>query len=373
MTAYTRFANALAWHAYEVATGLAELGHQVLFFCQTGSPLSSKRLTSGIVVNSELDLGSLSPISIIRCVRIMKPAVQSFAPDILHPHCSPGHSFLAAIRGRTNSRIPIVRTVAEPKKPKRNPFSRLVYTRHADALILTNHRLEQTYRQAFDLRHVRVQTVLPGFRADQFAEHSLSGGFRDRYDVKKDQLLVGIVARMSPEKGQEVFIEAMTRLDHATRARIFCVCAGEDSKERGQFQLKRMVAAAGLEYHFGFPGRLQDVRPLLSELDIGVITSSSSEAVCRVALEYMSFGIPIISSDVNILPEVVLEGETGWIFDNKDSSALAKYLTEAVWHPETRKRLGSAGYKRVRSELSSEREMAELLSVFAEQRAKSGK
>ena len=54
-----------------------------------------------------------------------------------------------------------------------------------------------------------------------------------------------------------------------------------------------------------FPDKLDDVRPLMSELDVGVITSTRSEAICRVALEYMSFGIPVMASDVNILPEVV--------------------------------------------------------------------
>ena len=54
-----------------------------------------------------------------------------------------------------------------------------------------------------------------------------------------------------------------------------------------------------------FLGRVDDVRELLSITDIGVIPSVGSEAVCRIALEMLSFGIPVVGSNVNSIPEII--------------------------------------------------------------------
>jgi glycosyltransferase involved in cell wall biosynthesis len=100
-------------------------------------------------------------------------------------------------------------------------------------------------------------------------------------------------------------------------------------------------------------------------LDVGLITSTRSEAICRVALEYMSMGLPVIASDTNILPEVVTAGETGWIFANEDAEALANILGEAIQNRAELKRRGAAGARAVRAQFTLAHEADRYLEIFA--------
>ncbi len=203
----------------------------------------------------------------------------------------------------------------------------------------------------------QTQVIFPGFRADDFVAGTDTARWREQLNLRADHLLVGTIARMAPEKGQEVLLEALSLLPESERARIFCVIAGDDSPRRGQAELAAIARRFGVESGVTFPGKLADVRSLMRELDLAVITSLRSEAVCRVALEYMSFGVPVVTSDVNILPEVVRNGVNGAVFPNRNARALADLLRAALRDPALWRARGDAGRVLVHSEFSLAREI----------------
>jgi glycosyltransferase involved in cell wall biosynthesis len=184
--------------------------------------------------------------------------------------------------------------------------------------------------------------------------------------LREEQLLAAVVARMSPEKGQEVLLHAMAMLSAAEREHIFFVLAGEDTRQRGRHDLVQLATRLGVEKRFAFVGWLDDVRPLMAELDLALITSTRSEAVCRVALEYMSYGVPVIATDVNILPEVIHDGENGWTYPHDDPAALAQRLRQALSEPEERRRRGRRGREMVHTIFSLDCELDETLHFFQE-------
>jgi glycosyltransferase involved in cell wall biosynthesis len=223
----------------------------------------------------------------------------------------------------------------------------------------------QRYQHRFRLEPTRVRTILPGFRADDFCL-PVPGIYRARFGLREEQLLIAVVARMSPEKGQEILLRALALLSDAERRQVFCILAGEDARERSQHDLSLLATRLGVEKQVAFVGRLDDVRPLMAELDLAFITSTRSEAVCRVALEYMSYGVPVIASDVNILPEVIRDGENGWTYPHDDPRALAERLRHALREPRERLRRGSRGRELARSTFSLDRELDETLDFFQE-------
>lgn len=250
--------------------------------------------------------------------------------------------------------MPIVRTVAEPRYPKNNAVNRYLHERKTAGLIYTTRSSFKRYQERFQLDHIRQGTILPGFRADEFANGVEPLDLRKQLGLDAEVIIFGIVARMSPEKGQEVLIEALTLLDDKTRARCHFVLTGDDCRERGADDLRTLAKQNGVDKYLTFQQRYQDIRPLIAGLDVGLITSVRSEAVCRIALEYMSFTKPIISSDVNILPEVVRDGENGWIFPNRNAKALAKCIQAAVEDKALRDRRGKRGYELVHQDFSME-------------------
>jgi len=339
-------------------------GHDVFLFCQKDSPLSRWTEHAEFPVHRDFNLHHLWPHYIVRGLHAYCRVLEEFQPDILNPHCPPGHSFFAVAKKMTGLRIPLVRTVADPRAPHKNAFNRILHERLTQGLIFTTESSANRYRQTVDFKHIRTKVIYPGFRADDFTKSIPCENFRTRFGIGADKMLAGIIARMSPEKGQEVLLRALASLNERERARLFCVMAGEDSRERGAADLLHLAQQLGVDEYVRFLPRLDDVRALMSELDVGIVTSTRSEAICRVALEYMSFGIPVIASDVNILPEVVLHGQNGWVFPNEDPAALAACLREALNNDIERKQRGQKGAALARSKFSLAQETAETLEFF---------
>lgn len=369
LTAYVRFPNALAWHTLELAKALTADGHEVYLFCQRGSPLASWTLNEPFQVNREFNLNRAAPCQIFGGLAALRSAIRRFRPDILNPHCPPGHSFLALAGFLERSSAPLIRTVADPRPPKNNVVNRYLHERLTDGMIFTSESSVRRYRNVFTLKNDVCAVILPGFRSDDFTQGVQSMGIRERYALADDVLLIGMAARMSPEKGQEVFLQALTLLKPEERRRIFCVMAGEDSRERGRADLSALAEKYGVSSSIALLEKMEDVRPILKDLDLGLITSTRSEAISRAALEYMSFGLPVIASDVNILPETVMDGVTGWIFKNQNSEDLAACLRAALNSPDERKKRGAAGKHRVCDDLSNksflERTIAHYRKILA--------
>lgn len=364
ISAYVRFPNALAWHALEVCRGLHAAGHHVLLLCQRDSPLASWSQGQLFPVNCDLNLNRLHPRDVARGISELRRTFREFQPDILNPHCPPGHTYFALVRSLEKSEAPLIRTVAEPRPPKRNLLNRRLHEKMTDGVILTTESSHWRYSRIFTLNRAPVRTILPGFRADDFTRNVTKRGYREQLGLRNGQVLAGIVARMSPEKGQEVLLAAMQLLSPADRDRLHCVIAGQDSRERTRLDLQQLAKSLGVQKHVTFLDPLDDVRPLLAELDLGIITSNRSEAVCRIALEYMSFGIPIVASNVNILPEVVRDGINGWIFPNHDAAALAARLREILYDEDERTRRGQKGYALVRDDFSSKHEIEQIVAMY---------
>lgn len=364
MTAYVRFRNALAWHTFEEARAFARAGHHVKLYCQLGSPLARWTETESFAVNRDFNLNHFSPAVLWQGLQDIRKTLREFKPDILNPHCPPGHTFLAVARKMEGLDIPLVRTVADPRSPAGNPFNKYLHERATNGLIYSTRSSQVRYEQAFQLSRVQQQVILPGFRPDEFVSATPSLKLRERFQLRPEQLLIGIIARMSPEKGQEVLLKALSLLKPEERNQLFCVLAGEDSRERGKQDLQELAKSLGVEKHVAFLGWLDSVQPVIAELDLGMITSTRSEAVCRIALEYMSYQLPVISSDVNILPEVVLDGENGWVFPNHNAQALAHCIRHALTSPNECKKRGQRGLELVQTTFSIDHQLEQTFAYY---------
>jgi glycosyltransferase involved in cell wall biosynthesis len=140
---------------------------------------------------------------------------------------------------------------------------------------------------------------------------------------------------------------------------------GDDSRERSTAELITLAKKYRVADLLTFRPRYADIRPVLAALDVGLITSVRSEAVCRIALEYMSFAKPVVSSDVNILPEVVVNGRNGWTFRYDNPAELAACLSEAVLRKDLRSQRGATGAQMVRTEFSMETACQQTLDFYS--------
>ena len=95
-----------------------------------------------------------------------------------------------------------------------------------------------------------------------------------------------------------------------------------------------------------------------------MIHSSDSEAICRIALEFMASAIPIISTNIGILSEVIHDGVSGIIVPPGNADALAGALLQYLENDEYRLRMGESGKSRLKDVFSYDRAVDRLESTL---------
>lgn len=164
-----------------------------------------------------------------------------------------------------------------------------------------------------------------------------------RRDVAGDGAVV-FVGRLRIRKGVEVLIDAIDALrDELPSVRLRIIGDGEQRRA-----LERMVAQRRLVDHIEFLGRQspEQVRRLLGSA-LALVVPSTYEGMPLVVLEAMERGVPVVASAVSGIPEVVVDGETGWLVPPEDSRALASALQEVLAGGEEAQRRGYAASRRV--------------------------
>jgi glycosyltransferase involved in cell wall biosynthesis len=358
-----RFASALAWHCRELTLGLLESGHEVFVLAQRDSPMALWLQRDGIPCDSSANPNHMTIGELQRTRKVVRETLRRFRPDVLNPHCPPGHFFLSFYRRRHAAGTTLVRTVGEPRPPKTNFVNRWLHEAGADGVIVTCEASRQRYLHSFRLPPEKVQVVHPGFDIESFSHYLSRREFRRHYDIPDGAILVGVIARLSPEKGHRSLLAAFSRIHRdCPDARLIVV--GPDAREQTAADLMEYARALGVHEKTIFTGEVEDVREVMTELDLGIIPSVRSEAICRVALEYMTFQIPIIATEINILPEVVRNGVNGWTVPLGDPSAFARALAEALQSESERKRRGAEGKKMVFDEFSRKRMVERTLDFY---------
>jgi glycosyltransferase involved in cell wall biosynthesis len=153
------------------------------------------------------------------------------------------------------------------------------------------------------------------------------------------------VGRLRIRKGVEVLLEALAELARRGRGTPPLLIAG-DGEHRGA--LERKTAELGLGERVRFLGRrgAADVQRLLRQAR-ALVVPSIYEGMPLVVLEAMEAALPVVASRVSGIPEVVMDGETGWLVPPEDPEALAAALEELLADPEEARRRGEAGRRRV--------------------------
>ncbi len=160
--------------------------------------------------------------------------------------------------------------------------------------------------------------------------------------LQENDILAGVIGRLSPEKGQSVFLRALAAARKKDPRLKGLLVGGGQEKER----LQAEAEALGLKEHCFFTGHVQGMAPYYRAMDIQVMPSFS-EGMPNAALEGMLFGLPLLATNVGGIPEVVLDGATGLLVNAGDENALASGMLKLAEDSRLRASLGNSGRERV--------------------------
>ncbi len=322
------------------------------------------------VIAADLDFTPAEPWRLIRALRRCREIVAQVNPDLIHSHFV---STTLVARLALGHRDPRPRFFQVPGPLHlEHPFFRrldLASAGGADHWIGSCRWTVDCYRQ-LGVPPARLFLSYYGTDLSRLCAPQ-TGRLRHVLGADADTPLVGMVAWIyAPKrflghrrgvKGHEDFIAAVARLRGRQPAPRGVIVGGAwGGAQRYAERLRRLADMSGGVIHL--LGRRDDVPAVYADLNVAVHPSLSEN--CGGAVESLAAGCPTVATAVGGLPDVVIDGDTGWLVPPRDPQALAAAVTEALTHPDEARRRALRGRELVRDLFDVRRTGAEVATIY---------
>ncbi|MDZ7859281.1 MAG: glycosyltransferase [Candidatus Krumholzibacteriota bacterium] len=216
--------------------------------------------------------------------------------------------------------------------------------------VAVSKELKSLYR-CNDLIYNGVHISSPGS-----ATNKIYPGLRD----SSEQILVGIIGRLSVVKNHKNFLDAAAIISPKyTNVQFLIIGDGPLFSK-----LKKYARDKGLSERVVFTGSREDIPSILTQMDISVL-SSNSEGLPMVILESMAASKPVVATEVGGIPELIINGETGILVKPRNSIALADGITKLVESQHLRDSMGEAARSRIKKYFSTDIMIKKYCSVYS--------
>jgi glycosyltransferase involved in cell wall biosynthesis len=302
------------------------------------------------------------------CVRRLATLLQAQRADVVHAHQYSPFFYGSAAR-MLAGRASVVftehgRDFPDIRRPKRVWANRLVLLRRRDRVVGVGESVRQALVQNEGIPARRVETIYNGVDLSPYAGVP---DLTDRAEARREMGLgdndLGIiqVARLNFMKDHATAVRTMARLaTGCPETRLILVGDGE---ERGS--IEALVGQLGLGDRVQLLGTRNDVPRLVRAADLFLLTSVS-EGIPLTVIEAMAAGLPVVSTDVGGLREVVEVGRTALLAPAGDDQALAGAILRLAGDPGRRAAMGAAGRLRAWARFSEDRMVDDYNRLYEE-------
>lgn len=225
--------------------------------------------------------------------------------------------------------------------------------RRFDCLVPVSDRVQRILR-AWGVSEQRIRYVSNGVDTDRFCISPL-----DETADSRTRKRVGVVARLSPEKGIPFLFRAIKGVLQEFPKTELCLIG--DGPERSR--LEALAAELGIGANVSFWGTQTDMPGVYSKLDVFVLPSLY-EGLPMALLEAMASGRPVIATKVGNIPEVLLRDRTGILVEPGDANALKDALLHYLRDPDTAREFGRNAMERIRADYSAKSMAQKYLEIY---------
>lgn len=236
--------------------------------------------------------------------------------------------------------------------------------RHVDALVcMTEAVREHCLQHGVHGRTMHV--VYDAVDEAAFAPQRDAAAVRTELGITNGAPCVGVIGNIQEWKGQAVLVEAMARIvAQVPKAHAFIVGGVHRAGMTYNERLRQRIHELHLDDALSATGFRSDVADVMNALDVVVHTSVRPEPFGRVILEGMLLGKPVVASAAGGVPELIRDGETGFLAPPGDAAALAERLIPLLQDAGLRERVGQRARAWAREQFSLQRHVAALSAIY---------
>jgi len=343
------------WHVVNLASALAEQGHRITLACTVEGVLAPLAEQAGISVRPllhHLVKRRQSP----RYAWKLAKLVRQSQFDLVHAHMYA--SALASAYALLGTSIPLVITEHSQANWRSQYACRCSQWSYSQArhIIAVSREIRRRLIEQEGVPSDRISVIMNALLPVSEQHRGIQP---DLPAALCNGLLVGVAARLQPEKGVAYFLEAAAHvLQFLPEVHFLVMGDGPQRKE-----LQAYVEQPGVQEHVHFLGFRLDARAIIGLLDV-LVVPSLSEGTPLVTLEAMSAGVPVVASAVGGIPEQVRHQSEGILVPPGDALALGEAVLHLLQNPTWMQQLGEAGRQRALSRFSFTTMLQETENVY---------
>ena len=278
---------------------------------------------------------------------------------VVHTH-NPAPLLYGAASARL-AKIPVVHTKhGEHRDLPHRMAMRRAAARAVSVYVAVSETTADFAREHDECNLNKLRIIRNGTNLDRFTSNT--GGrsrIRRELGIGEDASVAICVGRFVPEKNQELLLNAASKGLSENRHLVFV----GDGQLHASFVNRVSTMSSRKQIHV--LGQRSDIPDLLHASDVFVI-SSRTEGLPIGLLEAMAVGLPVVSTRVGGIPNVIEDGVTGVLVDPLDAQALGAAIERVLSAPEWARELGQKGKALVLEDFGADRMHREYASVYAE-------
>lgn len=282
----------------------------------------------------------------------LKEIIREFKPDIVHTHASK-----AGALGRKAAyelKVPIIihtyhghvfhSYFGKFKTYIFKTIERRLAKRSTGIIAISELQKEELTHDHKICSEKKITVIPLGFDLHKFHENLEEKriNVRKEYQIKEDEIAVAIIGRLAPIKNHSLFLKIIERVAKQTNKNLAVFIVG-DGTERDNIEKKIKEMALGSHVRFILTSWIKDIGTFNAGMDIMCLTSNN-EGTPVSLIEAQAANIPVVSTDVGGVRDVVLDGETGFVVPKRSVEKFSEKLLLLVEDEKKRKKMSQNGW-----------------------------
>ena len=285
------------------------------------------------------------------------------AYDIVHVHRNQDHLVGGIAARRTGRSLPVVRTSHDGVALKKGIRNNICLTRLTDKLITVSEEAKLADMRNFGLSKDKVIMINASIDCHRFNPGDGHLVHREKFGMKEDDIVVGIIARIQTHRRFHILLEAIKIASQEVPG-LKLLVIGRGTKEKQLLtEPTRTMGLKDVVIHPGY--RTDDYVEVVSCMDFNIFLMPGTDGSCRAVREVMAMGKPVIAADRGMLSTIVDHNVTGFVIDDTPEN-LAAATVKLANDIELRGKMADAALKKAQNVFSRESMAEKVERVYEE-------